>query len=82
MPLTNEAVIPIGDKDLWNALTPYQDLAQQSRNSEIIFTILSWLFIWMMLSLVVQFLLLNHCEFKEIHWVHLVLVMGKMDCMD
>jgi hypothetical protein len=27
MPLTNEAVIPIGKKDLWNALTPYQDLA-------------------------------------------------------
>jgi len=23
MPLTNEAVIPIGSKDLWNALTPY-----------------------------------------------------------
>lgn len=27
MPLTNEAVIPIGRKDLWNRLTPYQDLA-------------------------------------------------------
>lgn len=26
MPLTNEAVIPIGKKDLWNAITPYQDL--------------------------------------------------------
>lgn len=26
MPLTNEAVIPIGEKDLWNRLTPYQDL--------------------------------------------------------
>ena len=26
MPLTNEAVIPIGFKDQWNALTPYQDL--------------------------------------------------------
>ncbi|MEO8087028.1 MAG: DUF4331 family protein [Bacteroidota bacterium] len=25
MPLTNEAVIPIGDKDYWNSLTPYQD---------------------------------------------------------
>jgi hypothetical protein len=25
MPLTNEAVIPIGMKDFWNALTPYQD---------------------------------------------------------
>ncbi|MEJ7739518.1 MAG: DUF4331 family protein [Chitinophagaceae bacterium] len=25
MPLTNEAVIPIGNKDLWNSLTPYQD---------------------------------------------------------
>ena len=28
MPLTNEAVIPIGDKDLWNRLTPYQDLGR------------------------------------------------------
>lgn len=27
MPLTNEVVIPIGKKDLWNSLTPYQDLA-------------------------------------------------------
>jgi hypothetical protein len=26
MPLTNEAVVPIGKKDLWNSLTPYQDL--------------------------------------------------------
>jgi hypothetical protein len=28
MPLTNEVVIPIGMKDYWNALTPYQDLAR------------------------------------------------------
>ena len=27
MPLTNEAVIPVGKKDLWNSSTPYQDLA-------------------------------------------------------
>ncbi|CAN5785603.1 hypothetical protein BH10BAC2_BH10BAC2_35940 [soil metagenome] len=27
MPLTNEAVVPIGYKDLWNSLTPYEDLA-------------------------------------------------------
>ncbi|MBB4077791.1 hypothetical protein GGR28_000392 [Lewinella aquimaris] len=26
MPLTNEAVIPIGMKDYWNAITPYQEL--------------------------------------------------------
>jgi hypothetical protein len=26
MPLTNEAVIPVGWKDLWNFITPYQDL--------------------------------------------------------
>jgi hypothetical protein len=26
MPLTNEAVIPVGMKDLWNSITPYQDL--------------------------------------------------------
>ncbi len=30
MPLTNEAVIPIGYKDYWNSLTPYQDLANLS----------------------------------------------------
>ncbi len=30
MPLTNEAVVPIGYKDLWNALTPYEDLANLS----------------------------------------------------
>jgi hypothetical protein len=27
MPLTNEAVVALGNKDLWNSLTPYQDLA-------------------------------------------------------
>jgi hypothetical protein len=25
MPLTNEVIVPIGYKDLWNSLTPYQD---------------------------------------------------------
>ena len=25
MPLTNEAVIPIGNKDIWNSITPYQE---------------------------------------------------------
>jgi hypothetical protein len=28
MPLTNEVVIPIGMKDFWNSLTPYQELAE------------------------------------------------------
>ncbi len=28
MPLTNEVIVPIGDKDYWNSLTPYQDLAR------------------------------------------------------
>ena len=27
MPLTNEAVIPIGYKDYWNSITPYEELA-------------------------------------------------------
>lgn len=27
MPLTNEAVIPIGFKDYWNAITPYQEIS-------------------------------------------------------
>ncbi|PHI20701.1 hypothetical protein CEQ90_06525 [Lewinellaceae bacterium SD302] len=26
MPLTNEAVIPVGDKDYWNAITPYDEI--------------------------------------------------------
>ncbi len=30
MPLTNEAVNPIGVKDYWNSLTPYEDLAHIS----------------------------------------------------
>ena len=28
MPLTNEAVIPIGSKDYWNAITPYDEIAE------------------------------------------------------
>ncbi len=28
MPLTNEAVIPLKDKDYWNSLTPYEDLSK------------------------------------------------------
>jgi hypothetical protein len=28
MPLTNEAVIPIGSKDFWNAITPYQEISE------------------------------------------------------
>ncbi len=28
MPLTNEAIIPIGDKDAWNRVTPYEELAE------------------------------------------------------
>ena len=29
MPLTNEAIIPIGAKDLWNSRTPYNEIAWQ-----------------------------------------------------
>lgn len=28
MPLTNEAVIPVGDKDFWNSLTPYDEISE------------------------------------------------------
>ena len=39
MPLTNEAVIPIGDKDFWNAVTPYsaeeQAFVQYFANPEL-----------------------------------------------
>ncbi len=28
MPLTNEAIMPIKHKDLWNRLTPYEDLSR------------------------------------------------------
>ncbi|GAC1426544.1 MAG: DUF4331 domain-containing protein [Flavisolibacter sp.] len=34
MPLTNEAVNPIGDKDLWNALTPYEEAAVGAQFNE------------------------------------------------
>ncbi len=37
MPLTNEAVIPIGYKDLWNSLTPYQDLSKLSTFGEFFY---------------------------------------------
>ena len=30
MPLTNEAVVPVGYKDQWNSITPYQDLSYLS----------------------------------------------------
>jgi len=30
MPLTNEVIVPVGYKDLWNSLTPYQDLSYLS----------------------------------------------------
>ena len=30
MPLTNEVVIPIGEKDYWNAISPYRELAEVS----------------------------------------------------
>jgi hypothetical protein len=30
MPLTNEAVIPIGQKDYWNSLSPYDEIAETS----------------------------------------------------
>jgi hypothetical protein len=28
MPLTNEAVIPVGDKDFWNRLSPYDEISE------------------------------------------------------
>lgn len=34
MPLTNEAVNPIGYKDKWNSMTPYQDLAALSAQGD------------------------------------------------
>lgn len=30
MPLTNEAVIPIGSKDFWNRITPYDEISDQT----------------------------------------------------
>ena len=30
MPLTNEVVVPVGMKDYWNSITPYQELADQT----------------------------------------------------
>lgn len=33
MPLTNEAVIPIGSKDYWNSITPYEEIADTRLDS-------------------------------------------------
>ncbi len=33
MPLTNEVVIPVGMKDYWNSLTPYQEMADHPTGS-------------------------------------------------
>lgn len=33
MPLTNEAVIAIGDKDYWNSITPYEEFAESTLDS-------------------------------------------------
>ena len=30
MPLTNEAVIPIGQKDFWNSITPYDEISEMT----------------------------------------------------
>lgn len=37
MPLTNEVVIPIGYKDYWNSLSPYQDLSKLSSFSNFFY---------------------------------------------
>src|SRR5688500_6921346 len=37
MPLTNEAVIPIGHKDRWNFETPYQDLANLATYRDLVY---------------------------------------------
>ena len=38
MPLTNEVVVPIEDKDYWNSLTPYQDLAVLNKFGKYFYT--------------------------------------------
>ena len=35
MPLTNEVVIPIGSKDLWNSITPYQEAALRGSSNDV-----------------------------------------------
>ncbi len=50
MPLTNEAVIPLGAKDRWNATTPANDLQLPN-----ISAILSWHSTWMIHNLAVLF---------------------------
>ena len=38
MPLTNEAVIPIGNKDLWNSISAYNDLANLNTFGKYFYT--------------------------------------------
>lgn len=35
MPLTNEAIVPIGNKDLYNAITPYQEAGLLGSSSDV-----------------------------------------------
>jgi hypothetical protein len=35
MPLTNEVVIPIGNKDLWNSISPYQEAALRGSRNDV-----------------------------------------------
>ena len=80
MPLTNEAVVPIGYKDLWNSLTPYQDLSYLNTFGNFFYN--PELALYMDdASLVEQFLHLQNCVFKKILWAHLVLGMVKMVCL-
>ncbi len=37
MPLTNEVIVALGKKDMWNALTPYQDLANISKYGDFFY---------------------------------------------
>jgi hypothetical protein len=67
MPLTNEAVIPIGNKDLWNSISAYDDLANLSTFGKYFYT--PELALYMDESpgfLVLPSPLFPNCVFKEI----------------
>jgi hypothetical protein len=85
MPLTNEVVIPIGIKDLWNSITPYQEAALRGSSKDV-FTDRYYnpeLALYMddaQLGGAVP--ALTPSEFKRILLVHLALVIHRMAYSD
>lgn len=80
MPLTNEVVIPVGMKDYWNSITPYDEIADQTLDP--FSTILNWHCTWMMICLEEQCLHFPNCASSATRLAHLILEMVRTGCLD